>query len=457
MSNQTATVSRIYANSALNFGIRIKENPLKLPDGIQSFCLGIYKHKWLLITGRSNGLHGFSDTEPNFPVKKRNLMVYVVDIKNNSVYSRNLTDRKSGLKPNQIDYLSGTNAQFCQDDRLLYITGGYGVNSQTKLFETYPIMSIIDLKGLIRWVRDPESNLTAVSSISQLNNSIFQITGGSMSLLNDQFLLVFGQNFMGNYSFNDPPTFVQKYSNQVRKFQLLEMEGKYSVEKASHYPIVPDLNYRRRDLNVMPRIQEDKKHLKESLVAYSGVFTLKEGIWTVPIEISSDGKTQMADPNERETFKQGVNNYACASVAIYSIKKKEMYTIFFGGMTYQYYNNGVLSTDSEIPSTNLCTVIKIDSEGKYSQYLMDGQYPVIFSTGVNLGNQLLFGSGAQFIIDDEIKTIEDNGRVIDYDKLSHGNVKIGYIVGGIQSTIKNTTSNSDTSASNRIFDVNINF
>ena len=45
--------------------------------------------------------------------------------------------------------------------------------------------------------------------------------------------------------------------------------------------------------------------------------------------------------------------------------------------------------------------------------------------------------------------------MIDYDQLSHGNVKIGYIVGGIQSTIPDTKSNDETSASNRIFDVYI--
>lgn len=456
MSNQTNTVSRILANSSLNFRICITENSLKLPDGIQSFCVGIRKQKWLLIGGRSNGLHGFSNTDQNFPVNKQNVIIYVVDIKKNCIYRRSLIDPKSELKKNQIDYLSVTNAQFCQDDDLLYITGGYGINSQTQLFETAPILSIIDIKGLINWVRHPESNLIAVRNITQLNDPIFQITGGSMSLFKDIFLLVFGQTFNGIYSFNDPPTFTQIYSNQVRKFQLCQKKGKYEIQKSSYHPIHKDPNYRRRDLNVLSRIRNDKKHLIESLVAYSGVFTVGEGIWTVPVEISNEGETQMADPNNKQTFKQGLNNYACASVPMYSIDRKEMYTIFFGGMTFQYFNNGVLQSDYEIPFTNECTTIKIDSHGKYSQYLMDNKYPVIFSTSVNSGNQLLFGSGAQLIIDSKIKTIENNGRVIDYDQLSHGNVKIGYIVGGIQSTIPNTSSNSDTSASNRIFDVSIN-
>src|SRR6185312_437435 len=98
MSNQTDTVSRIFPNSSLNFGIHIKENSLKLSDGLQSFCVATYKYKWLLICGRNNGLHGFSNTDPNFPANKQNLMIYVVDTKNNRIYTRSLIDPKSGLE-----------------------------------------------------------------------------------------------------------------------------------------------------------------------------------------------------------------------------------------------------------------------------------------------------------------------------------------------------------------------
>ncbi len=456
MSNQTNTISEIFPNSQLNFQIYIKENSLKLLDGIQSFCFGRYKHKYLLICGRNNGLHGFSNTDENFPTNKQNIHIYVVDNKKNFVYSRSLNDLKSGLTEIQINYLSATSAQFCQDDKLLYITGGYGINSQTKLYETYPILSVINIKGLIKWVEHPKSNLTAFDNIIQLNNHIFQITGGSMSLIKGKFLLIFGQTFSGSYTFNDPPTFIQTYSEQVRKFKLYKKQDQYYVNLISYYPIIKDSNYRRRDLNILSRIRKGEKSLKESLIAYSGVFTIGDGIWTVPVEISDNGEPKMSNPDLINTFKQGFNNYACASVSMYSKKREETDSLFFGGMTFQYFNNGVLQNDSEIPFTNSCTTIKIDSKGKYSQYLMDNQYPSIFSNSINFGNQSLFGAGAEFIIDYQINTIENNGRVIDYDRLPHGNVKIGYIVGGIQSTIPNTSAIIDTKASNYIFDVYIN-
>jgi hypothetical protein len=378
-------------------------------------------------------------------------------MKHKKITTRSLTDPKSGLTTTQIDYLSVTSPQFCQKGDTLYITGGYGVDSQTTTFGTKPIISIIDLKGLIKWVEHPESDRIAEHYIKQLSDPIFQITGGRMSIIKDNFLLVFGQNFEGAYNDSNPPTFVQTYSEQVRRFELKKSDHKYKVENVSYYPTLKDPNYRRRDLPILSQITADKKgHLSESLVAYSGVFTPNNGIWTVPVEISNKGKTKMADPNNALTFKQGMNNYACASIAMYSIKRKEMYTLFLGGITFEYIQNGVVLSDSEIPFTNQCTTIKINSHGEYSQYLMDGTYPVILSTTQNVGNPLLFGAGAEFIIKHDIKTIHDNGRVVDYDKLPHGSVTIGYIVGGIQSTVPNTSTRADSSASNHIFNVTIN-
>jgi hypothetical protein len=450
-ANQTPTTSPIGSNNGLDFTIKIEENSLNLPNGLQSFAVGIRDDEWLLLCGRSNGLHGFSNTDENFPVSNQNLTLYVVNIKKGKIWTRSLTDPLSGLEPNQIDYLSVTNAQYSQQHETLYISGGYGINSQTEKFSTKPILSIIDLKWLIRWVKNPDSDRVAANYIKQIKDEFFQITGGAMDIIDNNFLLVFGQTFQGSYSFNDPPTFTQVYSHQVRRFHLHDDK----VSKKSVDPVVIDPNYRRRDLSVMPRISTNSKgKLEQSLVAYSGVFTPNDGIWTVPVEISSKGKTMMADPNLVQTFKQGMNNYACASVAMYSKKKQELYTIFFGGITYGYFDNGVFTTDPEAPFTNQCTTVKINAQGQYSQYLMDDQYPTILSTTSNPGNVLLFGAEAEFILHDEIKTIK-GGKVIDYDRLKDGMNLIGYIVGGIASTLPNTTTTSDTFASKRIFNVNI--
>lgn len=116
--------------------------------------------------------------------------------------------------------------------------------------------------------------------------------------------------------------------------------------------------------------------------------------------------------------------------------------------------NGTFQTDSEIPFINQVTTIKIDEHGNYIQYLMDEEYPVILSTQSNPGNQLLFGAGAQFIPAADLeKVIYPNGA-FKLDKLKKP-MLLGYIVGGIESTLPNTNSQSDSAASPYIFTITL--
>jgi hypothetical protein len=83
---------------------------------------------------------------------------------------------------------------------------------------------------------------------------------------------------------------------------------------------------------------------------------------------------------------------------------------------------------------------------------MSSEYPVIASTGSNPGNPLLFGAGAQFFRASGLPSY-GNG-VLDLDRLGGSQPHvIGYIVGGIMSTLPNTNTQSDTAASPYIFKV----
>ena len=85
---------------------------------------------------------------------------------------------------------------------------------------------------------------------------------------------------------------------------------------------------------------------------------------------------------------------------------------------------------------------------------MDNEYPVILSTTQNVGNFLLFGTSASFI---PLKHYKDD--VIDYDILRSSKKKqlIGYIIGGIASTLPNTNQSSDSWASTLVFNVYVKF
>ena len=449
-ANQTSTLSPIHPEKNLPFRITIVATDVTIPDGIQGGAAGHHDGKWLFLAGRTNGLHGFDNNTNNFPIQEQNRLVYVVDMKRKKVTMRSLTSSASGLNQAQIDSLSVTAPQSYQKDKVLYMTGGYGIDTQSNTFTTKDILTAIDIPDMIDWV-ERKTHKKAVHFIRQIANPIFQITGGYMNQFgNHPTLLVFGQTFTGTYIV---PPHTQVYSEQVRRFRIYDNGKRLKVKVISSTPKIPDPNFRRRDLNVIPVIQKKKGKFVNGLVALSGVFTPEpdNSIWTVPVEISANGKKViMPNPNLASTFKQGMNNYFSATVELFSKKEEEMYSVLLGGITYQYFQNGALISDSELPFTNQVTTIKLYKNNKYKQYIMDAQYPTILSTTTNPGNTLLFGANARFIPVEGIKKFSN--KVIKLDALKKKQV-IGYIVGGIASTVPNTSTIADSIASPYIFEV----
>ena len=446
--NQTATVSPILPSTTLPFQVAVEQANFSLPNGIHSGAFATYKDQWLFIAGRTNGLHGFGPGDNNFPPQQQNVVVYVVDPRVPVVYAKSLYDPTAGLNQTQIDSLSVTSPQSYQSGKTLYMTGGYGVNTATGLFDTKNLLTAIDVRGLMHWVTNASPGETAAQYIRQISNDVFQVTGGYMtSTFGNETLLIFGQNFTGFYTDSANGNYIQ----QVQRFKIHDNGKNLSVTVKDPYPALPDPNYRRRDLNVVPIMQGFYGMPYPSFVAFSGVFTETSGAWTVPVLIDPKGVPSMNDPNNPSTFKQGMNNYVCPTVGLYSKRTRDMYTILFGGISFGYFQSGGFVTDSELPFINQITTIQLNKHGNYFQYLMSNQYPVIPSTGSNPGNPLLFGAGAYYIPVENLPAFDND--VLMLDKLGPDPLLIGYIVGGIMSTLPNTNVNSDSAASPYIFRV----
>lgn len=445
--NQTDTTTPILSGDKLPFKVQLETAEFALPNGIHSGVSAVYGGKWLLLAGRTNGLHGFDSPTDNFPPQQQNSMVYVVDPEKRTVFFKSLYDPSSLLTQAQIDLLTVTSPQSYQDGKFLYMTGGYGVNTSTGDFSTKDALTAINIPKLMEWVLDTRNEKNANIAIRQIFNPLFQVTGGYMTKGADGLtLLIFGQNFTGFYTDSSNGAYLQ----QVNRFYIKNDGNNLSIIPLDPEPLVQDPNYRRRDLNVVPIVLKRHGHLEYSFVALSGVFTEATGIWTVPVMITAKGIPSMANPLDSSTFKQGMNNYVSATVGLFSKKHKASYTLLLGGISYGYYQNGQFQTDSEFPFINQVTTIKIDKHKKFSQYLMDAEYPLIYSTGSNPGNPLLFGAGAEFI-PTNIETYK-NG-VIKLDELKKKKVLIGYVVGGIASSLPNTNTRSDSTASSYIFKV----
>lgn len=447
--NQTADVDTPLFSHNLPFEIEIKKAKVELPAGLHSYAFAVYQGKWLLIAGRTNGMHTFNPND-NFPPQKQNRTVYVIDPASGRTYSRSLEEAYSGLQEWQMDLLSVTSSQFLQVDKTLYIVGGYGVNSFKGTFSTKPFLTAIDIPCLMKWVTH-RCHESIEGAFRHLQHPIFQVTGGVMTqITGGPILLLVGQNFKGAYT----PASSGVYTKQIRRFKLIDDGQKLKVKTYRSNPFGKDPILRRRDLNIVPIIRKIDGKLCTQLDILAGVFTATDGVWTVPVRVDCCGNYLMEPPLRASTFKQGMNHYACPSLGIYLEKAEEMYTILFGGISYGYFEDGRFLTSNFFPFINQVTAIKLDQDNLYTQYLLNSTYPTILSQQSNAGNPLLFGASAQ-LIPANSKDQQANGTICFLDEKSKKSHLIGYIVGGIASTLPNTSAASDSFASPYIFEVRV--
>ena len=440
-SNQTDTVSPVYSGSGLPFRVEVREvgfGSAVIPT-LHSYAAGEHDGKWVLVGGRTNGIHGFENSGGlNFPQEYRNREVWVIDPETQQTWSRALDDLSdSGLTTAQVDYLSTTNNQFMQVGDRLYMTGGYTGS------RTHNVLSAIDLPGLVDWVVNDTGD--AASHMRFATDSAFQVTGGAMYEIEGRTHLVFGQNFTGGYV----PGKTGAYTNQVRSFDIVDDGNTLSI--ANYSETTPAPEYHRRDLNVYPVLRPDGNGgVDTELVVLSGVFTPTVGAWTVPVEIDAAGQPSMADPNDPNTFRQPMNNYHSAKAGLYSPGSGAMHELLFGGITLQYYDEATNSfiQDDDFPFVNDITSVSIDASGDYTQYLV-GEFPEILDVD---NKALRFGANAEFFVHSDVPTLGYN--IVNLDALT-GETSVGYIYGGIFTNGPHTrgVADVDSAASGLVFEV----
>jgi hypothetical protein len=437
--NQTDDLSPIVQASSLPFSAQI-ESPIGSGDTLptlQSFAKAQINGEWLLVGGLTGGMHnlvtGFNPTY-------QNTSVFVVDPSTQQVWSRSLYDANSGLTQDQIDSLSSSNTEFTQQGSHLYIAGGYGQSTTTGQYQTYSNLTSIDISGLMNWVKGGAG--TAVGNIRQISDPMFQVTGGEMTTTSTgQTQLIFGQNYPASYD----PRQTGTYTEQVRSFSIVDNVSALSVTNAVYG--APQDDFRRRDLNVVPMIQNVNGQLVQKVQALAGVFTPSFGAWTVPVTIDANGTATEPDPTAADTFKQGMNSYRSANIELYSAKSNTMHTLLLGGISYEYYDpaSHQILSDIQLPYTNDCTDVVTDPTGKMTQYLLSTTFPNIAAP--TNGNPLLLGAETEFFLKDGIATYS-NG-VIDLDAIT-GPTLIGYLFGGIAA---DAPDGGNTTASNEMFPV----
>ncbi|HEX3486818.1 MAG TPA: autotransporter outer membrane beta-barrel domain-containing protein [Micropepsaceae bacterium] len=455
--NQTPDITLPVTNYPMpyNLSLAVQDFGATPMPTLQSFASGQQAGDWVLLGGRTNGLHGFSQgSATSFPPANQNHDIWIVDPVTKQSWSRSLDT--SGLPIGMIDALSASSYESVQVGSKLYVVGGYGFDRTANTSQTYNNLTSVDLNGLISWVKGDPTAPSVTSIFRTIQDPSLRVTGGGLAEVNGRAMLVFGQNFNGDFD----PSANGNYTDQVRSFDIVDTPASLAIQNLSASPNPGDESLlRRTGDNLVGILHRDSVTgaLSEGLVALGGVFTPTSGIWTVPVTIGADGVPHSADPAAAGTFKQAVNIYSSAHFGSFSQTTGGNYITLFGGLSYATLdpNTHTYTTDPELPFTNTITTIVIDHNGQFTQNLMAAEFPTLVSQSSNPGNTLLFGTTAQFFLANGIAHYS-NG-IIDLDSVmanaTSDTVTLGYVFGGIASTVPNTSSSSDSGASNTVFAV----
>lgn len=422
----------VYLSQAQNLPFEVYLEPVNISGliGVQSYSFGQANGKWLIVGGRLDGLHkamGMGMMGTPFPESSNNNLFIVIDPVNAQFWTANNADLSEDLR----EQLSSTNAQYFQEGDYLYILGGYGHKSSDGKHKTFDKVSAINVPNTINSIINGNS---FTSYIRQFTEPIFQVTGGQLEKIHDVYYLVGGHNFDGTYHhMGGMGMFTQAYTYAIRKFRMNDNGTSLTI---NHLPSVIDTaNLRRRDFNLVQQILPNGD---EGLTAFSGVF---QQVADIPylncINIDSASYTV------NNAFSQYYNHYQCANLPFYSASQKEMFTVFFGGMSQYYDNSGVLTQDNNVPFVKTIACVKRDSFAHMVEYKLPVQMPA------------LLGAGSEFIPLHSLPYYHN--WVLKYDSLTQDTTLVGYIYGGINSPNPNVFSggmgSNGTTATNSLFKV----
>jgi hypothetical protein len=414
------------AQTTFNFDVVLTPVTVSGLPGLHSYAFGQHNGKWLIIGGRKDGIHARQPFNA-FPGAQNNTDIYVVDIATQQSWSASVNTLPTGLK----EQLQSTNMNFYQDGDALYIIGGYAFSATENDHKTFNSLTAIDLPNLI----DAVVNGTAISSyFKQISNDVFAITGGQLAKIGATFYLIGGHRFEGRYNPMNNPTFIQTYTNAIRKFSITNSGTTLSY---SNYEEISDpVHLHRRDYNLVPQVFPNGEL---GYTISSGVFQIAVDLpFLYPIDIKVNGYYPQT------SFNQYLSNYHSGKVGLYDATLNQMHSLFFGGMSQYYYQGATLIQDNTVPFVTTISRVSRNANGDLFEYKLPIEMPN------------LKGSGAEFIPN---KTLPHySNEVVQLSNITADEFVIGHVFGGIQSA--STTAFTDnqtglTSADPTVYEVKL--
>lgn len=401
----------LFSQSNFNYSVYLKPIQIQGLTGLHSYAAAQSGNKILLIGGRKDGVHARQPFNA-FPNASNNDSLIVVDLETKNVWKRSLNSLSVSLQ----EQLQSTNMNHYQDGDTLIVIGGYAFSNSAQDHISFPKLTTVLVSSLISHIINNEP---INGDFKQIEDQVFANTGGNLNKLGDTYYLIGGHRFDGRYNPMNNPTFTQTYLDGMVKFKLNNSGAniQYSILETITDPI----HLHRRDYNLLTQIgpQNEKK-----LVISSGVFQISEDLpFLYPVEITAD--THVA----RTDFNQYLSNYHSAKASLYSQTNQSNYTLFFGGISQYYYENGNLINDATVPFVKTISLLK-NQNGVYEEFKMEAEMPS------------LKGAGSNFFSNHDIPKLED--EVILMDGFSGDSISLGHIFGGIESQSKSAFTDNQT-------------
>ena len=418
----------LQAQSATPFVLSIDEVSIPGIPGKQSFAWGQHNGQWLILGGRTDGLH---QRQPfaSFLASGNNVELLVVDPDLGQYWTSGIGSLPQALQ----EQLQSTNLNFNQRGNILYLTGGYGYSATAADHVTYGSLIAVDLPAAIQAVQQGASLAPHFRAVAHPGMAV---TGGQLSRLGDRFYLVGGQYFEGRYNPMGPnhgPGFIQQYTNAIRSFEVSDNGTALSIQNYSEVTDTAELH--RRDYNMLPQIFPDGRR---GFTVFSGVFQYLDDLpWLNVVDVDSLGYAPVPG------FEQLFSHYHGAHLPVYEAGANRMHSYFFGGMAQYYLNaQGGLVNDVNVPFVKMISRVTRFANDSLAEY----------DTGLEMPG--LLGAGAEFI-PNEAMAWYDNG-VLNVDALPAGKHLVGHIYGGIESSAPNiffSQNGTQSWSSSRVFEV----
>jgi hypothetical protein len=423
-------VAQLKAQPAyLPFVLMVEEIDIPNAPALQAYAVGQHNGRWLMMGGRISGLHGQNPFN-SFPPDSANAYVWMVDPAGGQVWSAPVTALNAAV----ARQLLATNLCFHQKDSLLYLIGGYGYEAATNQYDTWPSLTVVNLRVL----HDALTNGASIAgAFTHLQDNRMAITGGQLGMDGDLFYLVGGQKFTGRYNPHGNPSYSQTYTNAIRTFRVTN--GLSGLAILDYSEITDSQELHRRDYNMAEQIFPDGSF---GFTAFSGVFRHNVDLpWHNVVNI----KDQSYDAIPEASFSQRYNQYHGAKMSVYDPLYNEMHTVFFGGIGMYDWDTINLApmVDSAVPFVRTISVVTRFPDSSMGENVLPVRMPG------------LLGASAEFIPSNSAKFFAEN--VLDLEQIGYQGEYVGFIYGGIESSQPNIfmQATGSSHATNRVFRVYI--